>query len=148
MTLTLRKGRIEDLENLFPLVDGFATSFKVERSAFEESLRHLLSDDAAHLTGAESDGELIGYCLGADHCAFYANGRVAWVEEITVKEEVRRMGVGRELIEEFEAWCITRGSKLVALATRRAGPFYEAIGYEESAVYYRKVLEGQSESET
>lgn len=27
-----------------------------------------------------------------------------------------------------------------ALATRRAGPFYRALGYEESAAYFRKLL--------
>ena len=32
---------------------------------------------------------------------------------------------------------------LVALATRRAAPFYRAAGYEESATYFRKVLPGQ-----
>ena len=30
---------------------------------------------------------------------------------------------------------------LIALATRRAAPFYRALGYAESAVYFRKVLE-------
>jgi hypothetical protein len=29
---------------------------------------------------------------------------------------------------------------MVALATRRAAPFYLALGYEESAAYLRKVL--------
>jgi hypothetical protein len=29
---------------------------------------------------------------------------------------------------------------LVALATRRAAPFYLALGYQESAAYLRKVL--------
>ena len=35
---------------------------------------------------------------------------------------------------------LTRGSRLVALATRRAARFYAALGYEESATYFRKVL--------
>jgi hypothetical protein len=30
-----------------------------------------------------------------------------------------------------------------ALATRRAAPFYRALGYEESAAYFRKVLDHQ-----
>jgi len=37
----------------------------------------------------------------------------------------------------------SRTCVLVALATRRAAPFYRALGYEESAVYFRKVLDGQ-----
>jgi hypothetical protein len=35
----------------------------------------------------------------------------------------------------FEEWARGRKNALVALATRRAGPFYE-----ESAAYYRKFL--------
>jgi hypothetical protein len=35
-----------------------------------------------------------------------------------------------------------RDCVLVALATRRAAPFYRALGYRESAAYLRKVLWG------
>ena len=83
---------------------------------------------------------IIGYCLGFDHYAFYANGRIAWVEEITVKESVRRRGVGKVLMENFEEWSSKRGNRLVALATRRAASFYKSVGYEESARYFRKLL--------
>lgn len=41
------------------------------------------------------------------------------------------------LIEEK---AIERGSKLVALATRRASDFYKAVGYDESATYFKKIL--------
>jgi hypothetical protein len=43
----------------------------------------------------------------------------------------------------FEHWAAGRGCTLVALATRRAAPFYRALGYEESAVYLRKILLAQ-----
>jgi hypothetical protein len=39
-----------------------------------------------------------------------------------------------------ESGAADRGAKLIALATRRAASFYEAIGYEVSATYYRKLL--------
>ncbi|MGI5183418.1 hypothetical protein ACQEVZ_44890 [Dactylosporangium sp. CA-152071] len=35
---------------------------------------------------------------------------------------------------------MSRNCSLVTLATRRAAPFYVALGYEESAAYLRKVL--------
>jgi GNAT superfamily N-acetyltransferase len=44
----------------------------------------------------------------------------------------------------FEQWAADWGCVLVALATRRAAPFYRALGYEESAIYHRKVLDGQA----
>jgi hypothetical protein len=43
-------------------------------------------------------------------------------------------------MEGFEKWAQARDSKLVGLATRRAAPFYIALGYEESAIFFRKVL--------
>ena len=32
------------------------------------------------------------------------------------------------------------GGQHLALATRRAAPFYRALGYQESATYFRKLL--------
>ena len=43
-------------------------------------------------------------------------------------------------MEHFEDWSRRRGSELIALATRRAAPFYKGIGYKESATYFRKLL--------
>jgi hypothetical protein len=43
----------------------------------------------------------------------------------------------------FEQWAAARDCALVALATRRAAPFYRALGYEQSAIYHRKILDGQ-----
>jgi hypothetical protein len=47
----------------------------------------------------------------------------------------------------FEQWAAARGCALVALATRRAAPFYRALGYEESAVYFRRLLAGPGPGE-
>ena len=44
----------------------------------------------------------------------------------------------------FERWAAVRDCALVALATRRAAPFYRALGYEESAVYFRKIVDDQA----
>ncbi len=94
-----------------------------------------------YLAVAQSSGSLVGYVLGTTHPAFYANGSVAWVEEIMVEESLRRQGVGRLLMERFEGWARTRNCRLVALATRRAADFYKGIGYAESATYFKKALE-------
>ena len=140
MDCVIRKVTSNDAEALFALVEKFARSFRPARESFEVSLGHLLSDQTAWLRLAAFEGQVVGYCLGSDHCAFYANGRVSWVEEIMVDPAFRRRGVGRALMGAFESWARSRGSKCVGLATRRAAPFYRAIGYEESAVYFRKVL--------
>ena len=140
LAMFIRKATADDADALFGLAKEFATSFLPERTAFEIALADIIATDGANLSVAEVNGEIVGYCLGFDHYTFYANGRVAWVEEITVKEPVRGRGVGKVLMENFEEWSSNRCGKLVALATRRAPSFYRSIGYEESATFSRKVL--------
>ena len=60
-----------------------------------------------------------------------------WRKVIKNLKEVRNL-LTHDL--EFEKWASKRGSKLVGLATRRAAPFYKGLGYEESAVFFRKLL--------
>jgi GNAT superfamily N-acetyltransferase len=117
-----------------------ATSFDVERESFRRSLDEVLASDAAVLLVAQTDGAVSGYVLGFTHPAFYANGRVAWVEEIAVVRERRRQRIGALLMEEFERRALSIGARVVALATRRASNFYLALGYAESATYFRKLL--------
>jgi GNAT superfamily N-acetyltransferase len=136
----VRRAEHPDAEVVLALARGFATSFVVDPTAFRESFSTLLADPHACLLVAEQDGQVVGYLLGFEHLSFYANGPVAWVEEITVGARHRQRGVGRLLMQEFEGWAAARGARLVALATRRAASFYQALGYAESASYFRKLL--------
>ena len=85
------------------------------REPFEASFLSLSREKDALLVSAEIDGETIaGYLL--PHCPgiFLADGPVARVEEITVEE--------------------------VTLASRRAGAFYKALRYQDSATFFKKTL--------
>jgi GNAT superfamily N-acetyltransferase len=57
-----------------------------------------------------------------------------------VDESQRRKGIGNALMEAVSNWSISRGCRMVALATRRAADFYTELGYEPSATYFRKLL--------
>ncbi len=136
----IRKTVLNDADDLFALVKKFATSFKPKKEKFEASLKYLILDKSTWLSVAEYNKKIVGYCLGFDHFAFYANGRVSWVEEIMVQDEFRRKGIGSALMEAFEEWAESRESRLVGLATRRATPFYSTLKYENSAIFFRKLL--------
>lgn len=126
------------------LAAELAQSFAFSAEMFEQSYPALLSaGDACLLVAAEGD-ECLGYVLGFRHLTFYANGPVGWVEEILVRPECRGRGLGRALMSAFEQWATEYDCTLVALATRRAAPFYRALGYEDSAAYLRKVLPCQA----
>ena len=138
--MRIRTAIPEDVDAIYPLASSLATSFDVEERSFRESFQQILLDDHALLLVAAEDEEVLGYCLGFEHATFFANGNIAWVEEIMVSSARRSQGVGRSLMAAFERWSAARGAKLVALATRRAAEFYRAVGYEESATYFRKML--------
>lgn len=141
----VRLADAADAEAVADLAAGLAQSFAFSRSSFLLSYPALLAADGACLLLAVDGPERLGYLLGFEHLTFYANGPVAWVEEVFVRDQDRGRGVGRVLMSAFEQWAAARDCRLVALATRRAAPFYQALGYEESAVYLRKVLDGPAE---
>ena len=136
----IRRAVPTDSEQVFNLARDFATSFRPELGAFGVAFARLITQDDALLLVVEESERLVGYLLAFDHYTLFANGRVSWVEEIMVREDRRRQRIGEELMEQCEQWAKSRGSKLVALGTRRAAAFYLALEYEESATYFRKLL--------
>jgi GNAT superfamily N-acetyltransferase len=131
-----------DLEEVAVLAAELAQSFPFSPEEFRASYPALAADPGARLLLAANGPEIAGYLLGFRHLTFYAGGPVAWVEELVVRPADRGLGVGAALMGAFEDWAAGQRCALVAVATRRAAPFYRAVGYEESAAYFRKVLDG------
>lgn len=139
-TPILRGAHDADSGALFDLVKQFPTPTKIDRETFETTFSALLRDENAYVAVAELDAELVGYVSGYSHRAFYANGSTAWVDEILVRESLRGRGVGRHLMETFKQWAESRGCALVALASHGATEFYRALGYQDTARYFKKYL--------
>jgi GNAT superfamily N-acetyltransferase len=139
-SIQVRYATSSDAVPVADLARELAQSFPFSRARFDANYAALLNSDEACLLVAVTDNDRLGYLLGFRHLTFYANGPVAFAEEVLVRAAFRRRGVGRALVEAFEQWAIEQGCALVTLATRRAAPFYVALGYEESATYFRKVL--------
>lgn len=136
----VRPANNGDVDAVLELAASMAVSFTVDPEAFRRSFAAVLSATDAHVLVIDVDGQVGGYLLGFEHPAFFANGPVAWVEEIAVRESLRRQNLGSRLMTAFENEVRGRGGKLVALATTRASSFYEAVGYDRHAAYFRKVL--------
>jgi GNAT superfamily N-acetyltransferase len=139
LPVTIRPAEAADADGVAGLAAEFAQSFVFSRDEFRVNFPALLAADDACVLVAVDGPEYLGYLLGFAHLTFYANGPVAWVEEIAVGGHARGHGIGRELMSAFERWATGMECALVALATRRAAPFYRALGYEESATYFRKL---------
>jgi GNAT superfamily N-acetyltransferase len=135
----VRPARDGDADAVAELAAGLAWSFEFSPDSFRRNYPALLASGDACLLLATDGPDALGYLLGFTHLTFFANGPVGWVEEIFVRDTERGGGVGRALMDAFESWAAGRDCAMVALATRRAAPFYRALGYEESAVYFRKL---------
>jgi GNAT superfamily N-acetyltransferase len=142
--VAVRAAGAADARSVAELAEQFAVSFPFSPAAFQISFAHLLDTPQACLLVADDHGRAGGYLLGFAHPTFFAGGPVAWLEEVMVAPQQRRAGLGRALVTQFEHWAAGRGCRLVALATRRAEPFYRALGYAPSATYLRKQLPGRA----
>lgn len=138
----IRPAGAGDRDDVARLAAELALSFAFSADRFAASYPLLLAEPGARLLVASKGQQVLGYLLGFRHLTFYANGPVGWVEELAVRPDARGEGAGAALMSAFEQWAAGQGCALVAVATRRAAPFYRAVGYEESAVYFRKVLPG------
>ena len=116
------------------------TSYEVDHDRYATIFTGLVTEPTIVLLVATDDGTLAGYLLGQRHVTFHAGGPVIWVEEVMVDADRRGTGVGRALMAAVEDRARSSGAAYVALATRRAGGFYAALGYRDSAAYFEKAL--------
>ena len=146
MSVSVRPVVAADAPALFLLVQQFPSPTPCPAETFEVLFESKLKDPRSCIIVAELDGALIGYVSGSVRTAFYAGGATAWVDEILVAPESRSGGVGRQLMSAFETWAADNRSVLVALATAGAAKFYEKLGYESRAGYFKKYLAGDDTS--
>jgi GNAT superfamily N-acetyltransferase len=138
--LEVRRAKLADELALFALVRQFPNATLPSSELFAVSLRLKLKDHDALVAVAELDGRLVGYIAGDAHETFYAGGKIAWVDEILVLESERRQGIGRALMTEFENWAAGGRCQMVGLATDAAVSFYEELGFESGAGYFKRYL--------
>lgn len=137
----IRKARSDDEEAIWPLARALATSSTPTQGGFHRAFHAILQDRRSAVLVAADDDRILGYVHVLSHPAFHADGNIAWIEELFVDEEHRGTGIGRALMRAAERWARAEvQASYMALATRRAAAFYQAIGYTESASYFRRSL--------
>ncbi|MDO9589775.1 MAG: GNAT family N-acetyltransferase [Microcella sp.] len=137
----VRQATEADSDAIFSLVRQLGATFVPVRSAFDVSLDSLLADDDALLHVAEGDdGSVQGYALTTITRLLSTNGPSAQLQEIAVDESARGLDLGTLLVHEVEAECIARGVRQLTVAARRAGGFYDRLGYSQNAEFMRRVF--------
>lgn len=138
--IEIRAAALTDAAQLHELMRLFPAPTRPTEAYITECLSFKVTDPNSYVAVAEENGILIGYISGYRHHAFYAGGQTGWCDELFVRTDRRQRGQGRLLMEGLEAWAKLHGCVLVSLATAGASRFYEAIGYQTKAGYYKKYL--------
>jgi GNAT superfamily N-acetyltransferase len=138
--IKIREAKLEDAEEVIALAKEFPTLTKLDETFFHLAWNKKLTDPNSYIGVAEIRNSIAGYVSGYLHLAFYANGSTFWVDEIFVKQDMRKNGAGKRLMESIVPWIADRDCKLIALATNNAKEFYSELNFEDSARYFKKYL--------
>ncbi|HET8957026.1 MAG TPA: GNAT family N-acetyltransferase [Microcella sp.] len=141
---TVRRARPDDADAVFSLVRQLGGTFVPVRAPFDASFADVVAageDDAMFLLVAEDgDGAVAGYALTTIARLLSTNGPSAQLQEIVVDSAARGHDLGTALVHAVEAECIRRGVRQITVASRRAGGFYDRLGYSQNAEYMRRVF--------
>ncbi|MER3390226.1 MAG: GNAT family N-acetyltransferase [Microcella sp.] len=142
--MTVRAAASADADAVFALVQQLGAAFVPVRAAFDQSFTALVDatdDSGAFLLVVEDDeGAVSGYALTTVARLLSTNGLSAQLQEIAVDEAVRGQDLGTQLVHAVEAECVSRGVRQLTVAARRAGGFYDRLGYTQNAEYMRRVF--------
>lgn len=119
----------EALPHIFRAADGPARP--------DEFLTLALADEDEVILVAESGGQVVGLAhvsvRESPDIPIFVPRRYAHVSTVVVREEVRRMGVGRALMERVHRWALGKGLTEIELGVwefnQAARAFYEQLGY-------------------
>lgn len=139
----IRAARPGDEDALFALVEQLGHALTPDRAAYDATLASYFAGDhpSVLLLVIDDGGEgLGGYALTTIVPLLSTNGLSAQLQEIVVDEEARGKAYGTLLVHAVEAACTERGVTQLTVASRRAGGFYDRLGFHDSAEYMRRFL--------
>jgi GNAT superfamily N-acetyltransferase len=136
----IREARPGDEEGLFALVTQLVHVIPPERDAFDRTIATYFagSQPGVVLFVVDDGGVLRGYALTTIVPLLSTNGPSAQLQEIVVDPSARGHDYGTQLVRAVEAECERRGVTQLTVASRRAGGFYDRLGFHESAEYMRR----------
>jgi GNAT superfamily N-acetyltransferase len=99
---------------------------------FADRLRKAVEAGDAEVLAARAEDQILGVALLAYRLSVSAGGLFASVEDLYVRPEARRRGVGRALLQAADERCEDHGISYVEaqVEEREAEQFYAALGYE------------------
>ncbi|MEP6842928.1 MAG: GNAT family N-acetyltransferase [Pseudolysinimonas sp.] len=137
----IREAHRGDEDGLFALVGELGHAFPPVRAAFDATIASYFAGEQPSVVVYVSEGAggaLQGYALTTIVPLLATNGPSAQLQELVVDASARGLDVGTQLVRAVEAECERRGVTQLTVASRRAGGFYDRLGFHESAEYMRR----------
>jgi GNAT superfamily N-acetyltransferase len=124
-------GRAELAEPLRLLEESLREGEPVPED-FAETLRKAVEAGGVEVLAARMEGGVVGTAVLAYRLSISAAGLFVSIEDLYVRPDARRRGVGRALLEAVEERCASRGVSYVEaqVEDEEAAAFYTALGYE------------------
>jgi GNAT superfamily N-acetyltransferase len=100
--------------------------------AFAEKLRKSVQAGDMEVLAARTETRTIGVAVLAYRLNISAGGLFASIEDLYVRPEARRQGVGQALLKAADERCAVRGISYVEVQVENdeAETFYKTLGYE------------------
>ncbi len=142
-------SEIEDIEKVTSLIQAQFNSYGVTKASEEvvESLKNALSDKSRSVLFLinGNDNNPIGFSFVNVCSGLESGGDYIWINELFIRGNNRKKGLGRKIIKFIENWCSDEGIRYISLATGttnlNAQKFYKNIGYDVSeAIWVDKSL--------
>lgn len=129
----LHKGFLETLEELAPV--------ELSEEALGEVFRTRLGQQVKTYV-AILDDEVIGTASAFHEVKFiHSGGKVAHIEDVSVRKKYQKHGVGRALMDLVEKEATEAGCyKTILYCSKKNRKFYERLGYHKHEVGMRKDL--------
>jgi GNAT superfamily N-acetyltransferase len=148
---TIRTACEADAETLFGLILELATYEKLRdevRGDAETLRRSLFEERSAEALIAEAGGEAVGYAIVCGTFSSFECRAGLWVEDIFVRPENRKGGIGRALLARVAALALERGCPRVEWAAldwnELALGFYDELGARRMDDWRMLRLEGEA----
>ncbi len=117
------------------LLEEYLRSGEPVPDDFTRTLRKAVEAGELEVLAARAEERMVGVAVLAYRLSISAAGLFASIEDLYVRPDERRRGVGRALLEAVENRCTARGVSYVEaqVEDEDAAAFYTALGYEPEA---------------
>ncbi len=140
-----KQSDIADLVNLLSVLFNIEEDFKPDASKQTAGLVLLLNSQAGSIQVARNAaGKIIGMVTAQLVISTAQGAASAWVEDMVIDVNYRRLGIGKTLLQNTLAWAkqngATRAQLLVDTANTDAINYYQQLDWESTQLQARRVF--------